>query len=723
MKIRKKSRKIKSKTIGEEAVNILTIVIIFWFLLTYFKPELLLLDTTTAGGDTATHNYPAEYMYEYLIPRGKIIGWCPGWYGGFPLFQFYFPLNFVMMYALTPFVSIKVAFKLVTVLGTFMLPVCVLIAMKLMRFKFPIPAIAAVFTLPFLFMEANSMWGGNIPSTLAGEFSFSFSFALTVVFLGLLYRGINSYKGGRKKADKKFMLHNAVLFAFVILSHVYTMLFAGLTSLFFLIKRNKKEIFENFVYLFKTYGLALLLTAFWLLPLILQLEYTIAYNYVWVIDDLRKVFPEILTPFYGIATITFVWSVGKKDSRIVFIGFSLLVSLVLYLFASEMGVVDIRFVPFIQFFPLLIAAYGVGKLFGRIEAGIKMRGLNWFVRMGLPIVILIIVLVWVNKHVTYIDYWIKWNYEGFERKSLWNVYWSLNEFLKGPSADPRVVYEHSPLHDAAGSLRAFENLPLFSGRSTLEGLYMQSTITSPFSFYIQSEVSKLTSCPLPGYSCTSMDVTRAAPHLRMFNVKHIIARTEEAIEAYHADEENYKHVKSFSPYEIFELQGEHAYVVVPEYEPVFFVTEDWKSTSYEWFKKEYAIDVHLVFNPVLKSKLQTANDLYDLPRTKIESECLIQEHVYNEEVRFTTTCVGKPHIIKISYYPNWHVDGADDVYMVSPSFMLVYPTQENVRLYYGKGFVNIVSEALSYAGVILVVGGIFLAIFMRNQKVKRLLNL
>lgn len=723
MKIRKKSRKIKSKTIGEEAVNILTIVIIFWFLLTYFKPELLLLDTTTAGGDTATHNYPAEYMYEYLIPHGKIIGWCPGWYGGFPLFQFYFPLNFVMMHALTPFVSIKVAFKLVTVLGTFMLPVCVLIAMKLMRFKFPIPAIAAVFTLPFLFMEANSMWGGNIPSTLAGEFSFSFSFALTIVFLGLLYRGINSYKGGSEKADKKFMLHNAVLFAFVILSHVYTMLFAGLTSLFFLIKRNKKEIFENFVYLFKTYGLALLLTAFWLLPLILQLEYTIAYNYVWVINDLRKVFPEILTPFYGIAIITFVWSMGKKDNRIVFIGFSLLVALMLYLFASEMGVVDIRFVPFIQFFPLLIAAYGVGKLFGRIESGIKTRGLNWIVRVGLPIIILIIVMVWVNKHVTYIDYWIKWNYEGFERKSLWNVYWSVNEFLKGSSADPRVVYEHSPLHDAAGSLRAFENLPLFSGRSTLEGLYMQSTITSPFSFYIQSEVSKLTSCPLPGYSCTSMDVTRAAPHLRMFNVKHIIARTEEAIEAYYADKENYKHVKSFSPYEIFELQGEHAYVVMPEYEPVFFVTDDWKATAYEWFKKEYAIDVHLVFNPALKSKLQTANDLYDLPRTKIEGECSIEEYVYNEEVRFTTTCVGKPHIIKISYYPNWHVDGADEVYLVSPSFMLVYPTQENVRLYYGKGFMNIVSEGLSYAGVILVVGGIFLAIFTRNQKVKRLLNL
>ena len=30
------------------------------------------------------------------------------------------------------------------------------------------------------------MWGGNIPSTLAGEFSFSLGLALAVLFFGLL---------------------------------------------------------------------------------------------------------------------------------------------------------------------------------------------------------------------------------------------------------------------------------------------------------------------------------------------------------------------------------------------------------------------------------------------------------------------------------------------------------------------------------------------------------
>lgn len=718
----KNIRKILS--IRQEAiVNTIVLIAIFIFLLSYFKPSLILLNTTTAGGDTATHNYPAKYMHEYLIPHGKIIGWSPGWYAGLPLFQFYFPLPFILMETLALFTSIEVAFKIITVLGTFMLPVCALIAMKLMRFKFPIPALAAAFTLPFLFMEANSMWGGNIPSTLAGEFSFSFSFALTLVFLGLLYRGINTGKFGPESQSrlKKFILHNAVLFAAIILSHLYTMLFAGLTSLFFLLERNTKNIIKNFLYLFKTYGLALLLTAFWLLPLVARLEYTTTYNYVWKIGNWQKVFPNILMPFYAIAGLSFAWAVWKRDNRIIFIVFSILAASMLYLFAHEIGVVDIRFVPFIQFFPLLIAAYGIGKLFGCMCD--KIRGSNIkitrILQILLPIIAVIVVIIWVDNHVTYIDFWIKWNYEGFENKDLWNVYSNVNKFLQGSSNDPRVVYEHSPLHDSAGSLRAYENLPLFSGRSTLEGLYMQSTPTSPFVFYIQSQVSKVSSCPLPGYSCTVMNVTRAAARLRMFNVKHVIARTDKAIDAYNTDIENYKHVKSISPYEIFQLRGEYAYVVVPEYEPVFFETDDWKSTAYEWFKNEQALDVHLVFDSALKNRLLVASDLNNLPMTKIEDNCSIEEHVYNEEVRFNTTCIGKPHIIKISYYPNWHVDGADRIYLVSPSFMLIYPEQKSVKLYYGKSLIDQASEILSYAAVLIIL----FAIFLRNQKIKRFFSL
>jgi uncharacterized membrane protein len=229
----------------EKTTNIVILLSIFLFLLNYFKPNLMTSVTITSGGDTASHYYPAKYMKDYLLPNLKLMGWCPGWYAGFPIFQFYFTLPFLLIVLMSYIIPLQIAFKLVTVLGIFLLPVTTFFSMKLMKFKFPTPIIAAILTLPFLFMEANSMWGGNIPSTLAGEFSYSISLSLTVLFFGLLYRGLE---------ENKFMLSNSVLFALISLTHIYTMLFAGFTSAFLLYKVNKRVKEESRRLLIKMLG-------------------------------------------------------------------------------------------------------------------------------------------------------------------------------------------------------------------------------------------------------------------------------------------------------------------------------------------------------------------------------------------------------------------------------------------------------------------------------------
>jgi uncharacterized membrane protein len=176
----------------EPLIDLSFLLIIFAFLFTYFDPKLLFLKTIVTGGDTASHYYTAQYLREELLPKGKIIGWLPGNYAGFPLFQFYFPLPFVIAVILSLFVSLEIAFKITTVLGIFLLPISAYFSFKLMKFSFPIPIFGALVTLPFLFMEANSMWGGNILSTLAGEFSYSLGFSLSILFIGSMYNGIKS---------------------------------------------------------------------------------------------------------------------------------------------------------------------------------------------------------------------------------------------------------------------------------------------------------------------------------------------------------------------------------------------------------------------------------------------------------------------------------------------------------------------------------------------------
>ena len=482
--------------LGHQALDILTILVIEIFILSRVSPGFLLTDTITTGGDTASHYYTLEYLRNSLLPRGMISGWTPGNYAGFPILLFYFPLPFLLMSALGAVIPLKIAFKWITLSGTFLLPVSAYIMLRMLRCPFPGPAIGAAFTLPFLFNGGNSMWGGNIQSTLAGEFTYSLSLSLSLILLVSLYRGCN---------EKRHVIRNAIFVFLVGFSHGYTLLFVEAVSLFFLI--TGRGFMQRLVYLFKVYALGFLLLAFWLVPLLSHMNYTTPYHLAWVIYSLKEVFPEVLLPVVilaGCGTLGILaWRLrtgfAKRENGdyatdipvsscapsvhvLGFLWFGVLVSGILYVMAPKLGVVDIRYVPCGQLMACLIAAYGVGWLVGIL----KWRGLMW----GCLVFIVGATLVWTYKWEGPIRDWTKWNYEGFEAKAAWTAYKEINASLRGSFQDPRVVYEHSSLHNSFGSVRAFESLPLFSGRATLEGLYMQASPSAPFVFFIQSEVSK-----------------------------------------------------------------------------------------------------------------------------------------------------------------------------------------------------------------------------------------
>ena len=91
-------------------------------------------------------------------------------------------------------------------------------------------------------------------------------------------------------------------------------------------------------------------------------------------------------------------------------------------------------------------------------------------------------------------------------------------------ADPRVAVEYGAEHEKAGSIRMYETLPFFSGRSTLEGVYNQASV---------HHAPRL----LPGLgagrdarrtrsasaSTRSFDTDAALAHLRLFNVDEVVA--------------------------------------------------------------------------------------------------------------------------------------------------------------------------------------------------------
>jgi uncharacterized membrane protein len=690
----------------ETLVNILVLISIPIFLLNYYKPELVFSDTSTGGGDTVGYYYMTHYIHEYLLPRFKILGWSPGWFAGFPIFQFYFPLSFLISGLLSLAIPVHVAFKIITMLGVFLLPFCVFFSFKFMKYKFPIPAIAAITSLTFLFLEHYSMWGGNIPSTLAGEFSQGLSLSLMVLFFGSLYRGIE---------EKKYLIFNGILFSLIVLSHGVITAYTTATAIFFLITLNKKGFFSRIKYLFVLFLLAGFLAGFYLIPMVLKSGYSIP-HFWFLPNSIKEIMEMIFPPSFRIVQIVALFGIlmgiKYKDKRIFYLTFCLLISILIYFLTptlNDLGVpifehfMSVKFIPISYICEFLIAAAGLSHLVKKFKG-------TWLI----PLIFLLLIFYYVSSNSTFISFWIKWNYSGFEAKPMWDSWQNVNEFLNnaGPG---RVEFEYEDKkHDSGlGSSRAAEAFPVFS-KPSLIGTNFQSAYNGPYIYAMECEYSKKCPCPLYLLSdgCLNYNLTNAKKHLELFNVKYLMAVTDEVKEDL-TDDPDFEMVYGPDVLEVYELTThDGSYVVPMENKPTLVQSDEWREITLEWFKERIdLVDVPIVIKEKITEEDKSNFDqiIYDYQSLDQVQEipypdtCSVSEEVGNEEIRITTDCIDRPLLVKMSYFPNWKVEGAGKIYRVSPAFMMIIPEQENIRIYYGKTWENYVGIGMSVVGMILII--------------------
>jgi tetratricopeptide (TPR) repeat protein len=556
------------------------------------------------------------------------------------------------------------------------------------------------------------MWGGNLLSTFAGEFSYSLSFGLSLILIGSLYRGCQ---------DNRRVILNAFLVFLVGFSHGYTLLFVEALSVFFLVTPDK--FVQRAVYLFKVYALGFCFLAFWLVPLLVYTRYTTSYHTIWRITSWRLILPAVMWPFAvfaaGATAVLLVRALRRKApdpartaTALACLWFGVAVSAWMFLAAPKLGVVDIRYVAYGQILVCLLPAVGLGALGARWRAR----------RLDLALCLLVVpaILTWTAYYVDVAPSWeedrvglpagwAKWNYEGFEAKAAWPTFRAINAALQGDFEDPRVVFEHAAdKNNRFGSSRAFESLPFFAGRATLEGLYMQASISAPFVFYIQSETSSKPSSPFPQYAYSSLDFNRARARLDMFNARELILASHHAKRSIRSAE-GYALDDTIGDYEIWRRTGGPGRYVTPlEYEPVLLETDNWKAASHLWFTHDELLDVHLVFSSMTPEGDRDrfpvrAAELEDIRRVPVDTTgCEIEETIPNREIVIRTNWIGKPLLVRMSYHPNWHVEGAERIYLVSPSFMLVYPEEETVRLTYRDRAPERLGKVLTVLGLLIV---------------------
>jgi hypothetical protein len=75
----------------------------------------------------------------------------------------------------------------------------------------------------------------------------------------------------------------------------------------------------------------------------------------------------------------------------------------------------------------------------------------------------------------------------------------------------------------------------------------------------------------------------------------------------------------------------------------------------------------------------------------------------DQDLRFSVDKVGVPILVKISYFPNWHVSGAKGPYRIAPNLMVVIPTSKDVHLTYERSNLDYFAYLLTFIGIVMLI--------------------
>ena len=671
-------------------ITSIIILLVYGFLVSHIPWKLIFTNTTVAGGDMGTHSYNAYYAYK-IFPKLK--WWSPDWSAGFPFLYFYPPFLYYFTAIFAHFSPLNIVFKLVTLIGTFCLPIALFICLKLLDFEFPIPQLGMLFSLNFLFLEQFSIYGGNLPSTLAGEFSYSLGFALLFIFIGLIWRVLEH------KNEKKWFYCALFTLALMAVIHPFPVAVAILSiSLLFLYRwLVEKKSFAEIFNLIKIAVGAFCLTAFWALPFLMLLPYTAKMSWYRSIK-IEDISPKTLFPFLFLALLgILIVFKDKERKRLIPLICLAIGSMFFYFILNHSSIFNARFLPPFIVDYLLFAAYSSGYLLNFVSSHLRPKYIqSWVLVVSMLLISFHLVFSYLPKTITYIPFWMKWNYEGFEMKNTWPEISPLFQFLKS-LPQGRVMVEYRPEYDKFGTPRIFENTPIFANQPTFEGLLTESAISNYFHFINQTETTHKPSAAIAGFEYPSFNFENGVKHLQLFGAQYFLAFTPEIKQLANQYLVKLKDINEFSVYQV-----PHSELVslIPQIE-LKSKNKHWLDESIAWYK---AMDFSqfLVFYQNEREKKELEEINYNLKPTDLVSSTITIKEIKKDSLIFETENLYQPHLIKISYFPGWKAIGAKGPYLISPSFMMVIPLQKEVTLKFGYNLWDKIGMAMSLLSLIIV---------------------
>lgn len=737
------------RVIVTSSALVVTTAIMMWIV--HLNPigadNLVFTETTPTGGDMGAHVWAPAFLRDHFLPNFQLSGWSMDWYAGLPLYRFYMVVPALAIVALDVVLPYGIAFKLIAIAGLITFPFVCWAFGRLANFRHPIPELFAFAGLCFLLDESYQIYGGNVKSTMAGEYSFSIALTLAVLGLGLLANGLRT---------GKYRVWSAVVLSLAAVSHGIVLIFVAVASVILcLVWIDRRRL----VYA-ATVGVAtLLLSAWWVGPFLFGHEFMTDMKYGFRPEGANDSFYDMFFPLTApldflvtmFAIVGFGWMVLRRQLTGIAIGFTCFAFVgLVYITRDSLPGIGLlwnpRLLPFVYLTRYLLMVIGILAVFtavinaarGRL-ARAELSAYDSAAAVGAIGLSILLVFGWMYETLpldgrvtdgetnvyawgpfrkspdagrAVADGWTRYNMTGYEGRSAYPEYHAVVSTMTDIGEQRgcgRALWENNEDNGQYGTTMALMLLPHWTDGciASMEGLFFEASGTTPYHFLTTAAMSESASNPVRQLRYTNNDADVGVEHMLDLGVRYAMLRTD-AAKAEAATNDGLEFLTTSGPWDIYEVRGWN--IVEPlETQPVvipmrdgdqrernlelgtswFQRREDWPAIPADhgpddWQRVPVEVDLdERVGEPGDRSRnvdhvVPTVPiDVVDLPPVEVSAVDLEEQ-----SLSFDVDRIGVPILVRVSYFPNWTVEGADGPYRAGANQMIVVPTSNEVTLTY-----------------------------------------
>ncbi|MFM8793799.1 MAG: 6-pyruvoyl-tetrahydropterin synthase-related protein [Acidimicrobiales bacterium] len=596
------------------------------------QPSLILRNNTPTGGDMGAHVWAPAYLRDVLLPNLRITGWSMDWYAGLPVYRFYMVVPAFFILLLDTVLPYGIAFKIVAVSGLVAFPAAAWAMGRVARLAYPLPELLAAGAVLFLYDESFTIYGGNLASTMAGEFSFSIALALAVLGLGLMARGLD---------DGRYRALTAVVISLSALCHGIVLIFVFLgAALMVVMKRDLQRMWFGFT----TLSTAVLLSAFWVVPFLGNHAFMTDMKYEprpsGGSDSLWQMYFPLSDTFNWLlallAVAGFVGSLARRRFLGTWMGvYAIILMIGVKVAQGSLPVIGLlwnpRILPFFYLLRYMLAMIGVLEVWTFARQAVQTQRnpgsiprplhLNEASAVIASVALVCMVVLGVryqslpgarvestSSGTSYVwgplkfpstrafsDGWARWNFSGYEGKGAYGEYHDVVQTMKRLGENPghgcgRALWENSGELNKYGTTMGLMLLPFWTDGciGSMEGLYFEAAGTTPYHFVAAAALSKQSSNPVRELRYDNNDAARGVGYMRQLGIRYYMAFTPEAIESARGQEDLVE-VASSGPWRVYEIT-DTAIVEPLVAEPVVVAErpgdqrERWLEVGMSWFQ-------------------------------------------------------------------------------------------------------------------------------------------